>query len=163
MISKRFGFVIVLSLFVLLPAYAAELDLASDPLWRALVLEAPVSGEPVPGAENLSTKALCTANCGTTTVSCSSSGTCTAVDRNCAAGQRGYVQCGTTKTFCPSLCPVNNCGANGICATNCNPPDPDCAPSNPCRDNPARGCYYVWSPQDLCCYTSNPGCFDICL
>src|SRR5690349_14175404 len=113
--GKRLGVVVVMLLSVLLPAYAAELDLASDPLWKALVLDSPVSGEPVPGAVNLGTEALCTANCGTTTVSCSTSGTCTAVDRNCSAGQRGYAQCGTTKTYCPSLCPVNNCGSNGIC------------------------------------------------
>ena len=45
----------------------------------------------------------CTATCGGYgTVSCTvPSGTCTAVDRNCAAGQRGYVDCNGTVTFCP--------------------------------------------------------------
>ena len=109
-------------------------------------------------------KATCSASCGTTSVTCTTSGTCTSVDRNCSAGQRGYVQCGTTKTSCPTACPiVNNCGANGICASGCSSPDPDCSTTNPCVDNPARGCYYVWSPQDGCCYTNNFGCMDVCI
>src|SRR4051794_20228607 len=36
---------------------------------------------------------VCTANCSSGTVICTSTGTCTAVDRNCSAGQRGYVSC----------------------------------------------------------------------
>lgn len=43
-------------------------------------------------------------------VSCSTSGagTCSGVDRNCAAGQPGYARCGTTYTYCPA-CPSTNC------------------------------------------------------
>ena len=44
----------------------------------------------------------CTASCGTFgTVSCTTVGTCTAVDRNCSASQPGYVDCNGTTTFCP--------------------------------------------------------------
>ena len=51
------------------------------------------------GRRNL--KSLCTASCGTSTVSCtsSSSGTCTAVDRNCPTTP-GYVVCDGTTTYC---------------------------------------------------------------
>ena len=48
--------------------------------------------------------ATCTADCYPfADVSCSTSGSCTAVDRNCP-NQRGYVKCGTSYTFCP-VCP----------------------------------------------------------
>lgn len=35
---------------------------------------------------------------------------------------------------------------------------------NPCRtyDNNPAGCYYTWSPQDLCCYGNYSFCADIC-
>lgn len=55
-----------------------------------------------------STKAICIADCGSgTSVYCSyaSPTTCTAVDRNCSSGQRGYVTCGTSTTYCPYTCP----------------------------------------------------------
>lgn len=37
-------------------------------------------------------------------------------------------------------------------------------PYNPCRtyDNHPAGCYYTWSPQDLCCYGNHFFCADIC-
>jgi hypothetical protein len=48
------------------------------------------------------------ANCGTyPNASCSTDttgATCQAVDRNCAAGERGYARCGSTYTYCP-VCP----------------------------------------------------------
>lgn len=51
------------------------------------------------------TKASCTASCGGgITVSCSGSGACSAQDRNCAAGIRGQVTCGSTTNHCPP-CP----------------------------------------------------------
>ncbi|HEY9420307.1 MAG TPA: hypothetical protein VIW92_02750 [Thermoanaerobaculia bacterium] len=166
--------VLFVSLLGLVPLQAAEMDLASDPLWRALVLEAPGKDEGVPcdvpavsepafAALKPIEKSTCTASCGTSTISCTSSGTCTAVDRNCSAGQRGYVKCGTATTYCPSLCPISGtCNYDGICVSGCAFGDPDCPGSNPCVDNPSRGCYYVWSPQDGCCYTNNAGCLDIC-
>lgn len=59
---------------------------------------------PVPLAGNCTA----TADCGPyPDVSCeatSSTVTCTAVDRNCVAGQRGYVRCGSSTTSCP-VCP----------------------------------------------------------
>jgi hypothetical protein len=58
------------------------------------------------GRRNL--KSLCTASCGTSTVSCtsSSSGTCTAVDRNCPTTP-GYVVCDGTTTYCPACACTN--------------------------------------------------------
>ena len=51
-------------------------------------------------------KGTCTANCGTSTVSCTSSGTCTAVDRNCPSTP-GYVVCNGTTTYCPACACTN--------------------------------------------------------
>ena len=50
--------------------------------------------------------ATCTASCGASTVSCTSSSTCTAVDRNCPTTP-GYVTCGTTTTYCPACACTN--------------------------------------------------------
>ncbi len=67
-----------------------------------------------PVALPAATKAPCsaTASCGSSSVSCTSSGTstCEAVDRNCSVRQRGYVRCGTSFTYCPA-CPFCTEGA----------------------------------------------------
>lgn len=49
----------------------------------------------------------CTASCGSSSpVSCTTSGSCSAVDRNCGAGQQGYVECNGSYTYCPACgCP----------------------------------------------------------
>ena len=146
--GKRLGFIVVLAALLGGPSFAEEAKKGA----------AQEDKRP-------DVKATCTASCGSgSPVSCTvSSGTCTAVDRNCSAGQRGYVQCGATKTNCALACPVlQDCSANGICNMNCGVSDPDCIQSNPCVNNPARGCYYVWSPQTYCCLTNNAGCQDYC-
>lgn len=51
-------------------------------------------------------KSTCTASCGTSTVSCTSSGSCTAVDRNCPTTP-GYVVCGGTTTSCHACACTN--------------------------------------------------------
>jgi hypothetical protein len=71
-----------------------------------------------------STQSTCTANCGTSTVSCTGT-SCTAVDSNCANKVRGRVTCGSTTTYCPPCSPpptpcVDNAfcnGAIGQCGT----------------------------------------------
>ncbi len=63
----------------------------------------------VEGRTPTAVTATCTADCGADPdVSCSGS-SCTAVDRNCAIGERGYVSC-TSETWCPTPCPVCNDG-----------------------------------------------------
>jgi len=58
---------------------------------------ASIGGDPIPPA-------TCTASCAPYgSVSCSGS-SCSAVDRNCSAGQCGYAKCGSTYYYCPS-CP----------------------------------------------------------
>jgi hypothetical protein len=54
----------------------------------------------------ITAQSYCEADCGPYgSVSCSGD-TCSAVDRNCAAGQRGYVQCDGATTYCPTCgCP----------------------------------------------------------
>jgi len=64
---------------------------------------APAPG--APGDEVPVLKAVCSADCGEyADVSCDGT-TCNAVDRNCAADQRGYVVCNGVTTYCP-VCPL---------------------------------------------------------
>lgn len=52
-----------------------------------------------------------TANCGSRpSVTCNGNSSCITVDRNCAAGQNGYVQCDGVKT---------NCTHNSSCTSQC--------------------------------------------
>ena len=87
---------------------------AAAPIWQAGL------GDPI--APN-----YCQADCGTyTDVSVSCSGTCVAVDRNCAVGERGYViDCNHNYTYCPP------CGCNAV--ANCTQgPDVACSGSSNC-------------------------------
>lgn len=70
------------------------------------VLGLGIPGDQAPpiGRRNLTT--TCTASCGATSVSCTISGTCTAVDRSCPTTQ-GYVVCGATTTYCPACACTN--------------------------------------------------------
>lgn len=81
---------------------------------------APVRWEvaaPVEAAGEIGAMATCTAtaDCGAyPDVHCElqGSGTCEAVDRNCCYGQRGYVRCGSSTTYCPSCsCSGCSCGS----------------------------------------------------
>ncbi|MCG8462365.1 MAG: hypothetical protein MI919_39275, partial [Holophagales bacterium] len=48
-------------------------------------------------------RVTCTADCGSAPdVTCSTSGSCTAVDRNCGVGEPGHVTCGASTTYCPA-------------------------------------------------------------
>jgi len=67
-----------------------------------------------------------TAHCQFTTVSCSGSSTCTAVDANCSAGVSGYVICDGVKTSCPACCTGTfkqiqccRCAQDGNCYSCC--------------------------------------------
>ena len=66
-----------------------------------------------------------------TDVSCNQGGTCTGVDRNCNVGERGYVTCSGTTTYCGGAC----CGSDGVCEVgygcSCEE-DPDCAGHSEC-------------------------------
>jgi hypothetical protein len=72
-------------------------------------------------------KATCFANCGTDPVVSCTGTTCTGVDRNCPANQRGHVSCTTngvtTTTFCQSTCPISGncqtCDTTGDCFACC--------------------------------------------
>lgn len=78
------------------------------------------------------TKSPCsaTASCDSGTVSCSGSGTCIAVDRDCINScERGHVTCGGVTTWCPTACNCNAytglnrwcclCACNGDCISCC--------------------------------------------
>jgi hypothetical protein len=74
-------------------------------------------------------KALCTAtaSCVSGTVYCegnNSTASCTAVDRNCASGERGHVTCDGATTWCPTACGCSNqycceCQASEDCYSCC--------------------------------------------
>ena len=106
--------------FLLSPALAADnpqravatLSAADQAFLASLALPAaptPAAQRPKGGLE----KALChaAANCASGTVSCdgnNSTASCTGVDRNCAAGERGHVTCDGVTTWCPTTC--TDCG-----------------------------------------------------
>lgn len=58
------------------------------------------------GPGGVTSNAYCEANCSPySNVSCSG-GTCSAADRNCSAGQQGFVQCDGNYSYCPACgCP----------------------------------------------------------
>jgi hypothetical protein len=84
-------------------------------------------------------------SCGSTSVSCSSdtsSVSCSGINRNCAAGERGRVTCNGVTTWCP-LCPpppsncqtllaqcVNSCPGGCVKSFRCSPYSCVCGP--PC-------------------------------
>ena len=51
----------------------------------------------------------CTAHCSPyTDVTCTVEGSCSAVDRNCGAGQQGYIVCNGAYTYCPACACIEN-------------------------------------------------------
>ncbi len=95
-------------------------------------LAAPVgTPAPVDAAKRpaIGKKALCTATaaCDVGSVSCSgnnSSTSCTAVDRNCAVGERGHVTCDGVTTSCANACPPPACDCASLrseCVQDCAP------------------------------------------
>jgi hypothetical protein len=137
------GFKLALCLFFLSSASWARVAESAPPLWRVLeLLSRSTAAHPAAsfGGES-QFKAMCTASCGfDASVSCSGSGSCTAVDQNCAAGQQGYVQCGSTLTYCP------------VC-----PPLLDCNQFN------HGSCFYSWDPVIQCCVSGGAFCPGYCL
>ena len=131
---KQCGFALVLSLFFLAPAFGASIDLASDPLWRALVLAPQGATAPQPvstrGGES-GTEATCYASCGSgAPASCSGLGSCVAVDQDCLTNQPGYVDCGNGPIYCTTACP------------------------DPCDRYDTFSCDYSWNPVRNCCVAS---------
>ena len=130
-------------------SWAAQPAPSNDSLWRALMLapqstaatgtEAGVGVSPPFLFEAM--KATCIANCDKpSTVSCNSSGSCTAVDRDCSVFQRGYVTCGSTVTYCEPDCP----------------PEPDCSQFN------YGSCTYSWDAESKCCVAPPPDPETVC-
>lgn len=61
------------------------------------------------------TDSYCEVDCGSSIISVDCQGDCEAIDRNCAAGERGRVKCnGTTTSICPT-CPVQSCTVGRFC------------------------------------------------
>ena len=145
---KNLGIAIAISLFFLSSASWAQLGLNADPHWRALMngplaTAAPVAARPAKSPGGLKSACTATATCnGGVTVSCSGSGTCTAVDQNCP-NQQGYVNCGSSWVSCPASCPL----------------EPNC------HQYDHGGCTYTWDSSRQCCVGLAQGyfCPDSCL
>lgn len=131
-----FKMALTLCLFFLSSVYWAYPAASAPPLCRAVPpLTRPAASF---GVEGLF-KSICTASCGSSpSVSCSIVGTCTAVDQNCAAGEQGYVQCGSDFTYCP-ICPLN------------------------CSEFNHGLCIYHWDPESQCCLSGGRFCPGFCL
>ena len=92
-----------------LAAFLKSLDASGacpSPIQTAAVQSAAAKKDPGGG---VIANAYCSASCGSYSINCSG-GTCSAADRNCAAGQRGFVQCDGAYTYCP----VCNCQEGAI-------------------------------------------------
>lgn len=110
---------LVSSLLLALSAGAAFAAAAgpAQPCSEPTLAEMLEAGVPAPGpqplpfelaalATNRTDKNSCTASCGVGSVTCSASGTCTAVDRNCPTTP-GYVTCSTGTVSCPACACTN--------------------------------------------------------
>jgi hypothetical protein len=119
--------------FVLSPAVAAAsppqvapMLSVADQAFLASLARVP-AGTPAPEQAakrpHIAQKDMCTANCyGGGTVSCSGTGTCTAVDFNCSVFEPGHVVCNGAYTWCPTACP--DCGPDWCtedCSSQCDP------------------------------------------
>jgi hypothetical protein len=141
----------ILAGFIVLVALAGFAQTPSGTPASPAVVQSPFTAAQAPSApegavfaanRQVPPKSTCTASCGgSSTVNCSGT-TCSAVDRNCGAFERGHATCttgGTTTTVncptcnCESVCVcgvpcstecvvgsfVQECGSWGICATSC--------------------------------------------
>jgi hypothetical protein len=110
------------------------------------------------GSRPLAIKASCMADCGNGITRSCPAGTvsCEGRDSVCP-GFRGYVQCGSTRQYCPT-CPVPDCSQDAICNLECSS-DPDCP-----EWCPVNGCNYIYNPTTQCCEAQRPslGCTSIC-
>jgi hypothetical protein len=148
-LRKSPGFKIALSLFFLASTSWAQLNLNADPRWRALMsgplgAATPVAAHRAKNPGPLKSTCTATANCdGGGTVSCSGSGTCTAVDQSCPETSQGYVDCGSGPIYCQDTCKI----------------PPDCSIYNfgSCNN-------YTWNATTQCCVATREigFCPDAC-
>ena len=112
------------------PPQVAPVLSVADQAFLASLARVP-AGTPAPEQAakrpHIAQKDMCTANCyGGGTVSCSGTGTCTAVDFNCSVFEPGHVVCNGAYTWCPTACPDCGpywCTGESACADNCYPCD----------------------------------------
>ena len=108
--QRKALFAVVLLGLALFPVSsgAMEVCVSEDLSWLEALVETPGSQD-APSldlAGRILKSVVCTASCGASTVSCTSSGTCTAVDRNCPTTP-GYVICNGITTYCPACACTN--------------------------------------------------------
>jgi hypothetical protein len=135
------GFLMSPAMAAASPPQVAPVLSAAD---QAFLASLAIAGTPapVPAAKrpHISPKDMCTANCANGgTVSCSGTGTCTAVDGNCPS-EPGHVTCNGVTTSCSacvltcddlySQC-VDNCGSCPVKFFQCSPYRCRCDFTNP--------------------------------
>jgi len=147
--DRRLGWILSVALCLGFVAVEARGDGASRAEFFAQLqreaADQPSARRPAKPSGVTGEKGYCSADCGGgTSVYVNCGGTCTATDRNCSAGQRGYAQCtGGSKVYCPSPCP----------------PPPDCFVETPC---PSGGSVWCWGSDPYSC-SGGPGyCFAMC-
>jgi hypothetical protein len=104
------------------PQAAPTLSAADQAFLASLAAPGGAAVAPVPAAKRplIGQKDLCVANCANGgTVSCSGTGTCTAVDGSCP-GEPGHVTCNGVTTSC-SACVLTCDDLLQECANNCSP------------------------------------------
>lgn len=88
---------------------AYQADLLFGPDCSAPLASVEIAGPGVEGSAPTATSATCTADCGSfPDVSCTVSGSCTAIDRNCSVMERGRVICNGQEYFCAQPCACQN-------------------------------------------------------
>ncbi len=106
----------ILACLVALAAVAGFAQAPGENPSTPAVLASPAAAIPA-AKQPLPTKSTCIASCGgSSTVSCSAPGSCTAVDRNCGANERGHVTCSNGTVNCAASCA---CGTVCNCAAPC--------------------------------------------
>jgi hypothetical protein len=147
----------VLTLSLALTLSAAPADLAQAPVVEepapVKCADATLATPPTPlflgFGDPIAPSVTCSVDCdgnGSEETSCTGS-SCSAVERNCSIGQRGYVKCGTTYTYCP-ICPCTEGQIRRIPTGNCC----DCY-WNPGVEKDVEKCVNgVWVYQHTSCF-----------
>jgi hypothetical protein len=115
-----FGAALLILAFCSVPVHAASPD-SSAAAWAAIFAPAPaVDAQPqaqdAAARRGLPTKSTSIAHCNDgSTVTCTGT-TTTAVDANCAAGQRGYCTGSSGTIYCPACPTGGGCTATATCS-----------------------------------------------
>lgn len=91
-------------------------DPSSGRATACLAGDADVLASPAPVVGDIGSQSTCTATaeCDGYQITCEGDSECTAVDRDCSVGERGFVDCDGNVTACDDPCDTTTCG-DGVC------------------------------------------------